>query len=168
MLLPEEPSLWRWRGGCCCSRHPAPGCGGSEPWRTLRQLKHIYLRPDTFQFYKAGRWFSQLAPQDKFVQFNSQQKNKCCFKVENNQLVLLAVHCPPLQCNASSVWCFVLTWLTDKRDETLLLISGDVLHPVTGQPRPSQPLTKLTAMMFPPELSEPGVPTVHLRGCWET
>ena len=58
-----------------------------------------------------------------------------------------------------TAWCL----LTNKRDETLLLISGDVLQSVAGQPRPSQPLTKLTAMMFPPELSEPGVPTVHLQ-----
>ena len=102
MLLPEVPSLWSWRGGCCYSRHPAPGCGGSEPWRTLRQLKHIYLRPDTFQFYKAGRWFYQLAPQDKFVQFNSQQEIKC-FKVENK--LLRFVGCPPKLCHIISVLC---------------------------------------------------------------
>ena len=74
--LPWEPPPWRCRGECCYSRRPAPGCGGSGPWRKLRQLKHIYLKPDTFLFYKAGRWFWQLPPPDKFVQFNSQQKIK--------------------------------------------------------------------------------------------
>ena len=44
------------------------------------------------------------------------------------------------------------------------MISGDVLQSVAGQARAGQLLTKLTAMMFPPELSEPGVPTVHLQG----
>ena len=43
------------------------------------------------------------------------------------------------------------------------MISGDVLQSGAGQARARQPLAKLTAVMFPPELSEPGVPAVHLR-----
>ena len=54
--------------------------------------------------------------------------------------------------------------LTNERDETLLLISGDIGQSVAGQARAAQFLPKLTAVMFPPELSEPGVPTVDLPG----
>ena len=44
------------------------------------------------------------------------------------------------------------------------MISGDIGQSVAGQARAAQFLPKLTAVMFPPELSEPGVPTVHLQG----